>query len=293
MSSSLLRYVPECSQPSKESIKEFLDVLRAMKHLVVVTGAGISTESGIPDYRSPKVGQYARTDYRPILHQEFMNSLAARKRYWTRNYVAWPRFSASQPNEIHKAVADWERSERFSWLITQNVDGLHSAAGSKMLSELHGCARRVVCMQCSAVYERGTVQEWMQKANPNWCVEEIGELAPDGDCDIPDKAMANFVLPSCPQCGPKSILKTDVVFFGEFIHPAIHDQCSRVVDRGDGLLVLGSSLTVLSGYRYVEQAYQRSKPILIVNIGPTEADDLATVKISAKCSDIIKHVRTL
>ncbi|VDN34308.1 unnamed protein product, partial [Gongylonema pulchrum] len=287
---SLLRFVPEYTPPSKENIREFLDVLKTVKHLVVMTGAGISTESGIPDYRSPKVGQYARTNHRPVMHQDFMNSLYIRKRYWTRNYVAWPRFSASQPNETHKTIANWENSERFKWLITQNVDGLHTAAGSRKLSELHGCGRRVVCMQCKVVYPRETVQKWMEEANASWCVEEIGELAPDGDCDIPEKAVHNFNLPKCPSCGPKSILKTDVVFFGGFIDPAVHEKCSEMVDAADGLLVLGSSLTVLSGYRYVEQAYRRSIPILIVNIGATDADQIATVKISAKCSDVIKHV---
>ncbi|VBB28341.1 unnamed protein product [Acanthocheilonema viteae] len=293
MVSSMFRFVPECSQPTAKDIKEFVDVLKPIKHLVVMTGAGVSTESGIPDYRSPKVGQYARTDYRPVLHGDFMRSLAVRKRYWSRNYVAWPRFSASQPNETHQTIANWEKSERFTWLITQNVDGLHTAAGSKMLSELHGCSRRVICMNCHSLYNRQTIQEWIEKENPNWCIEEIGELAPDGDCDIPDKAINNFNLPTCPKCGPKSILKTDVVFFGDFIDPKIHDKCYNVVENCSGMLVLGSSLTVLSGYRYVEQAYQRCVPILIVNIGPTAADHLATVKLSAKSSDVIRYVPNL
>uniref|UniRef100_A0A8R1TMY2 Deacetylase sirtuin-type domain-containing protein n=1 Tax=Onchocerca volvulus TaxID=6282 RepID=A0A8R1TMY2_ONCVO len=293
MMPSLFRFVPECAQPTDGNIKEFVDVLKTIRHLVVMTGAGISTESGIPDYRSPKVGQYARTDHRPVLHGDFMQSLVVRKRFWTRNFVAWPRFSASQPNVTHQIIANWEKSKRFTWLITQNVDGLHTAAGSKMLSELHGCGRRVICMNCHSLYDRQIIQEWIQKANPNWCLEEIGELAPDGDCDIPDKAVDNFNPPVCPKCGPKSILKTDVVFFGGFIDPEIQSKCYDMVKSCDGLLVLGSSLTVLSSYRYVQQAFEQSTPILIANIGPTAADDLATVKISAKCSDIIKHVSNL
>ncbi|KAM3720888.1 NAD-dependent protein [Dirofilaria immitis] len=293
MPSSIFRFVPECAQPKDGDIREFMDVLKAIKYLVVMTGAGMSTESGIPDYRSPKVGQYTRTDHRPVLHADFMQSLAVRKRYWARNYVAWPRFAASQPIETHRTIADWEKSKRFTWLITQNVDGLHTAAGSKMLSELHGCGRRVICMTCSSIYNRQMIQEWIQKANPNWFIEEIGELAPDGDCDIPDKAVHNFNLSLCPKCGPKSILKTNVVFFGGFIDPEIHQKCYNMVKSCDGMLILGSSLTVRSSYRYVEQAYEQSASILIVIIGPTDADHLATLKISAKCSDIIKHVPNL
>ncbi|MCP9260562.1 NAD-dependent protein deacylase [Dirofilaria immitis] len=274
MPSSIFRFVPECAQPKDGDIREFMDVLKAIKYLVVMTGAGMSTESGIPDYRSPKVGQYTRTDHRPVLHADFMQSLAVRKRYWARNYVAWPRFAASQPIETHRTIADWEKSKRFTWLITQNVDGLHTAAGSKMLSELHGCGRRVICMTCSSIYNRQMIQEWIQKANPNWFIEEIGELAPDGDCDIPDKAVHNFNLSLCPKCGPKSILKTNVVF---------------LVDSS----IQKFTKNVITCYRYVEQAYEQSASILIVIIGPTDADHLATLKISAKCSDIIKHVPNL
>lgn len=163
--SSIFRFVPETLPPSQEAIQEFLNILSGVKHLTVLTGAGISTESGIPDYRSPKVGQYARTDHRPIFHQEFMRSIGARRRYWSRNYVAWPRFSASQPNETHKKIAEWEKSPRFKWLITQNVDGLHSRAGSRKLTELHGCALRVRCMNCNEIYDRKTVQDWIDADN--------------------------------------------------------------------------------------------------------------------------------
>lgn len=287
---SLLRFVPECIAPGKEVVNKFLDVLHGIDRLVVLTGAGISTESGIPDYRSEKVGQYARTDHRPIEHQDFMRSEKWRRRYWARNTVAWPRFSSSKPNATHYAIASWEASDKFTWLITQNVDGLHSRAGSTMVTELHGCGHRVKCMNCERLYPREEVQKWIMEANPDWMVTEIGELAPDGDVPISEHAVDTFQLPHCPHCGPDSILKTDVVFFGDYVPAEAVDLCYEKVEESDGMLILGSSLTVMSGYRFVYHASLRGIPILIVNIGPTRADDIATVKISAKCSDIVKLI---
>uniref|UniRef100_A0A1I7Z6Q7 NAD-dependent protein deacylase n=1 Tax=Steinernema glaseri TaxID=37863 RepID=A0A1I7Z6Q7_9BILA len=288
--SPLGRFVPKFAPVPKKDVARFLDELAGINKLLVLTGAGLSTESGIPDYRSAEVGQYARTNHRPITHQEFFASEDKRRRYWSRNYVAWPRFSSAPCNDAHYSLASWERSDRFLWLITQNVDGLHTQAGSEMVTELHGCGRQVVCHSCYNKYSRHDVQEWIKKANPDWTIREIGELAPDGDVEIPDSALETFKVPHCPTCGPGSILKTDVVFFGDNVRRDVVDFCYQKVDESDGLLVLGSSLTVMSGYRFVYQASLRRIPILIVNIGPTRGDHLATVKLSAKCSDIVKMI---
>lgn len=287
---SVLRFVPEYAPPAKDVINKFLDILYGFKRFVVLTGAGISTESGIPDYRSEKVGQYARTSYRPVDYFDFMNSEKWRKHYWARNTVAFRRNSQSQPNSIHKAVASWENSNRFSWLITQNIDGLHTLAGSQKVTELHGCGRRVKCMKCERLYTREEVQKWIITANPNWFIDEIGTSEPDGDADISDHAENVFNLPLCPHCGRGSILKTDVVFFGDCVPAAASGKCFQEVEECDGLLVLGSSLVVNTGTQYVHQAYLRGVPILIVNIGPTEGDHIATMKISARCSDVVKHI---
>ncbi|KAK0406971.1 hypothetical protein QR680_018920 [Steinernema hermaphroditum] len=287
---ALSRFVPKCAPLPKKDVAKFMDELAGISKLLVLTGAGLSTESGIPDYRSAEVGQYARTNHRPITHQEFFASEYKRRRYWSRNYVAWPRFSSAPPNESHYAVAGWERSDRFTWLITQNVDGLHTEAGSELITELHGCGRYVVCQSCEERYSRFDVQEWISEANPDWTVREIGEMAPDGDVEIPDSALESFNVPHCPKCGPGSILKTDVVFFGDNVRRDVVDFCYEKLDACDGILVLGSSLSVMSGYRFIFQASLRKIPILIVNIGPTRADHLATVKLSAKCSEIVKMI---
>ncbi|VDM47368.1 unnamed protein product [Toxocara canis] len=288
--SSLLRFVPECPQPSKDIVKRFCDAVLSVGRFVVLTGAGISTESGIPDYRSEKVGQYARSKHRPIDYQTFMKSERSRRRYWARNAIAWTRFSQSKPNATHYAIANWEKSDRFKWLITQNVDGLHRMAGSQMLTELHGSGHRVRCMNCKEIFPREEVQQWIMDANKNWYVSEIGEIAPDGDIYIPEESIESFNLPYCPHCGPDSILKTDVVFFGDCVPKDTVDKCYEKLEDCDGILVLGSSLMVMSGYRFVYQASLRSMPIFIVNIGPTRADHLATMKIAARCTDIVKNI---
>uniref|UniRef100_A0A914YGT8 NAD-dependent protein deacylase n=1 Tax=Panagrolaimus superbus TaxID=310955 RepID=A0A914YGT8_9BILA len=284
------RFIPASKPVPQAILRDFLSIVSNVERLLVVTGAGISTESGIPDYRSKGVGMYARTNRRPMTIQEFLASEHNRKRYWSRNFVAWPRFSIAPCNDTHWKLSEWEKDERFLWLITQNVDGLHRAAGSEKLTELHGCSKVVKCLQCNQHYDRSEMQRWIEELNPKWTIAEIGELRPDGDVDIPDKAIENFQIPHCPTCGPKSILKTDVVFFGDNVPRKTVDYCYEIVEQCTGLLVLGSSLTVMSGYRFVYQAFLRKIPIMIVNIGPTRGDDLASIKVSAKCSDIIKLI---
>ncbi|KAH7706591.1 sirtuin 4 [Aphelenchoides avenae] len=231
----LARFVPACPPLASKSIRELQRVLADVDKLLVLTGAGISTESGIPDYRSERVGQYARTPHRPITIEEFMTSEWWRRRFWARNYVAWPRFRNAPCNETHYKLADWERSERFHWLITQNVDGLHSLAGSQKLTELHGCGRAVVCMECGEKYSRDEVQMWITELNPDWTVTEIGELAPDGDVPISEQALHAFKVPYCRKCGPNSILKTDVVFFGDNVSRNVVDRCHEMVGPDKGM----------------------------------------------------------
>uniref|UniRef100_A0A0M3INK0 Deacetylase sirtuin-type domain-containing protein n=2 Tax=Ascaris TaxID=6251 RepID=A0A0M3INK0_ASCLU len=286
----MLRFVPEYTPPTKEVLQKFRDIIAGVDRLIVLTGAGISTESGIPDYRSEKVGQYARTNYRPVDHTDFMRNESWRKYYWSRNLVQYPSFSRSKPNIVHKTIAEWEKSDRFTWLITQNVDGLHTEAGSKKVTELHGCSRRVQCMNCKALYPRDEVQKWILEANPDWLEKMVGTKEPDGSEHLTDEAIDAFNVPHCPKCGPGSILKTDVVFFGDNLRGTDVSTTYEKLEESNGMLVLGSSLQVMTGYNIVRAAFVQSMPIVIVNIGATGADDLATMKIAAKCSDVVKEV---
>lgn len=167
------------------------------------------------------------------------------------------------------------------------MDGLHSSAGSRKLTELHGCAKRVLCLDCGRRLDRAQVQGLIAGLNPHWTVAELGELAPDGDADIPERALASFRPPFCPQCGPGSVLKTDVVFFGENVPLALVRACYERVAEADCLLVVGSSLLVMSGFRFVHAAHQLGTPVLLLNIGPTRADPLASLKLPHRASDVL------
>ncbi|VDM54555.1 unnamed protein product [Angiostrongylus costaricensis] len=294
--------------PSSDVVKKFVNKVAAIDRLLVLTGAGVSTESvsllinlacglfyyyskttlpeGLPDYRSEKIGLFERSNYRPVTIQEFMASESARKRFWSRNFLAWPRYSRAKCNKAHFTVASWERSDKFVWLITQNVDGLHMKAGSTLLTELHGCGHRVRCMQCNDVTSREEHQRALEKLNAEWMKVNVpGEMAPDGDVEVDEGAHESFVLPSCKKCG--GILKTDVVFFGDNVAQEEVHLCYEKLDECSGVLVLGSSLTVNSGFRFVYYANLQGKPVLIVNIGPTRADDFADMRISVPVTEII------
>ncbi|KAI6191542.1 NAD-dependent protein deacylase [Aphelenchoides bicaudatus] len=293
--SALNRFVPQSKAASAKLIEELQSFLDKASSLVVMTGAGISTESGIPDYRSSKTGQYARSkEHQPIQHLDFMTNEFWRRRYWARNFLAHNRFSSAQFNANHEILAEWEQSKRFNWLITQNVDGLHTSAGSKKVTELHGCAKKVVCMTCKQTYLRADFQEILLDLNPDWRLkqEQVGELAPDADSDavVGINELANFKLPYCLSCGDRSILKTDVVFFGDNVPRTVVDECYEKIDSADALLVLGSSLTVMSGYRFVYYA-ESKMPVAILSIGPTRADHLATLKLDTKSSDVLKQLK--
>lgn len=249
--------------------------LAPLRRVFVLTGAGCSTGSGIPDYRD-REGQWKRAQ--PVTYQAFVGDPAVNARYWARSFVGWPRVAAAQPNAAHYAIARWQERGTVSALVTQNVDGLHQRAGSPMAIDLHGRLDAVVCLSCSAARPRTELQSWLAERNPEWAGLEA-ETAPDGDADLDDRDFSAFRVPACPHCG--GMLKPDVVFFGENVPRPRYLQAQQALLDSDAVLVAGSSLMVYSGYRFVRAAHEAGLPIAIVNRGRTRADDLASLKIDA------------
>lgn len=215
---------------------------------------------------------------------EFVKSSAIRKRYWARNFVGWPTFSATQPNATHHALARFEREERVQAVVTQNVDRLHTKAGSRSVVEVHGSGFVVKCLSCEYRIDRHEFQNILASLNPAF-KDAPDMIRPDGDVEIPAEYIDNFHIPACPDCGGD--LKPEIVFFGDSVPRTRLDTIAEMVYNSDGLLVLGSSLLVFSGYRIVLQTKDLKLPVAIVNIGDTRADHLADIKISAKCGDVI------
>ncbi|ALC49663.1 Sirt4 [Drosophila busckii] len=278
------QYVPQHKPVLSDDIKRLEEFLLSKPNILVLTGAGISTESGIPDYRSEGVGLYARTNHKPIQHMEFLKSTNVRKRYWARNFVGWPSFSSTQPNASHHALARFEREQRVQAVVTQNVDRLHTKAGSKNVVELHGSGYVVKCLSCEYRIDRHEFQSILSMLNPVF-KDAPSMIRPDGDVEIPQDYIDNFQIPECPDCGGN--LKPEIVFFGDCVPRQRLDDIAKMVYCSDGLLVLGSSLLVFSGYRIVLQTKDLKLPVAIVNIGETRADHLTDIKISAKCGDVI------
>ncbi|MFF4753683.1 NAD-dependent protein deacetylase [Streptomyces sp. NPDC002514] len=242
--------------------------------VLVLSGAGISTESGIPDYRG-EGGSLSR--HSPMTYQDFTADAQARRRYWARSHLGWRTFGRARPNAGHRTVAAFGRHGLLSGVITQNVDGLHQAAGSEDVVELHGSLDRVVCLSCGAFSPRRELARRLAEANADFAPVAAG-LNPDGDADLTDEQVGDFRVMPCALCG--GILKPDVVFFGEAVPPGSVEHCRRLVREAASLLVLGSSLTVMSGLRFVRQADQAGKPVLIVNQGPTRGDRHAATRIA-------------
>ncbi|HLM67933.1 MAG TPA: NAD-dependent protein deacetylase [Longimicrobium sp.] len=263
--------------PDLQILEPLLDLLRG-RRTVVLAGAGCSTESGIPDYRSPESLQRAR---KPIQFQEFVRSEAARARYWARSSVGWIRFSAARPNAGHAALARLEDAGVVRGIITQNVDGLHHAAGSRRVVELHGSLASVRCLGCGAVGPRDGFQHRLMALNADWARRLGGqaEQAPDGDAELPDWAMESFQVPPCEACG--GVIKPHVVFFGENVPAETVEEAWSLFGEAEVLLVAGSSLTVYSGRRFIYRAQQDGVPIGIINLGPTRADEMAAAKVDA------------
>jgi len=247
--------------------------------VVVLSGAGISTESGIPDYRGPTGQLRARL---PMTIREFTGSAAARRRYWARSQIGWRRMSSATPNAGHHAVAGLERAGVLAGIITQNVDGLHQAAGAREVIELHGSLAWVVCLECGSRTPRADLDERLRAANAGFDerAPAPAQSNPDGDVELQDEHVAGFRLVGCERCG-SDLLKPDVVFFGENVPRPRVDCCFALVEAGGSLLVLGSSLTVMSGLRFVQRARRDGIPVAIVNRGLTRGDPLADLKVDA------------
>jgi len=248
---------------------------------LVLTGAGVSTDSGIPDYRGP--GSPART---PMTYQDFVRTPEGRQRYWARAHVGWSRMRRALPNATHHALVDLERQGRLTGLITQNVDGLHERAGHRDLIDLHGRIDRVICLQCRELTPRADLHARLSLLNPGY-ESRVGEVAPDGDVVLDDTA--DFRVAECRTCGGG--LKPDVVFFGENVPKDRVERSYALVAEAEALVVLGSSLQVMSGLRFVRAAHKRGIPIVIINRGTTRGDDLATVKLETGCAETLAALR--
>lgn len=250
----------------------------------VLTGAGCSTASGIPDYRDHN-GAWKRKQ--PVLLQSFVGDDAARARYWARSLIGWRSFAAARPNEAHYALARLEAAGRVAQLVTQNVDRLHQAAGSCAVIDLHGRLDRVTCLGCGAASERAAWQERLAHANPAWTAL-AATLAPDGDADLEGHDFSRFAVPSCTQCG--GIVKPDVVFFGEAVPSARVDAALHALAQADAMLIVGSSLMVYSGYRFARAAAARGMPIVAINLGHTRADALLAAKFEVPCAQALARL---
>lgn len=257
--------------------------LASHRRWFVLTGAGCSTDSGIPDYRN-RQGEWKRPP--PVTYQAFTGSLATRQRYWARSLLGWRHFGQARPGGTHYALAALERQGRLQHLLTQNVDGLHQAAGSQAVIDLHGRLGVVRCLQCETRLPRAIFQQQLVQANPGWSDRQAAD-APDGDADL-EADFSAFQVPPCLACG--GMLKPDVVFFGENVPRQRVEQAAAQLEAADAMLVVGSSLMVYSGYRFVVAAHRLGKPVIAVNLGRTRADALLACKIEQPCADALSFL---
>lgn len=262
----------------EERLAEFI---AAHRRLFVLTGAGCSTDSGIPDYRDED-GGWKRAP--PVTFQAFMAEPSTRKRYWARSLVGWPRIGAARPNGAHRALAELEERGQCELLLTQNVDRLHQAAGSRAVIDLHGRLDVVRCMRCEARTPRAELQQRLVERNPDWA-GLAAATAPDGDADVEGRDFGAFDVPGCVACG--GLLKPDVVFFGESVPRERVGTAMDRLRRADAMLVVGSSLMVYSGFRFVQAAARAGKPVAAVNLGRTRGDDLLQFRLAAPCGQAL------
>jgi NAD-dependent SIR2 family protein deacetylase len=254
------------------------------RRLFVLTGAGCSVNSGIPDYRDAN-GDWKRTP--PVRFQAFLADETTRRRYWARSMIGWRRFGEARPNNAHRALAALEARGQCEVLLTQNVDRLHQAAGSRAVIDLHGRLDLVRCMSCSATTRRADFQQALDARNAGWVDLEATAL-PDGDADLERADFSGFDVPACANCG--GVLKPDVVFFGETVPRDQVAAAQRHLEDADAMLVVGSSLMVYSGFRFVREAAGRGIPIAAVNIGKTRADDVLTLKVEENCESALSFL---
>lgn len=266
--------------PARSSIDALASVVSLMRNrsTAVLTGAGVSTDSGIPDYRGE--GAPKRS---PMTFQQFRGDTEFRKRYWAGSHVGWRRFDGAQPNAGHRALARLESAGRVNGIVTQNVDGLHLKGGSERVVDLHGSMHRVVCLVCGQAFARSNIAERIAVDNPWLEQPEAVVLNPDGDAEI--ARAGEFVVPDCTVCG--GMLKPDIVYFGELVPAEKFAEAAAIVRGADALLVAGSSLVVNSGVRLLETALRRKLPVIVVNRGSTKGDSRATVKIDAGASETL------
>ncbi len=258
------------------------DFIRQYPRLLVLTGAGISTDSGIPDYRDQN-GNWKRKQ--PVQHPDFMRCEHTRKRYWGRSLVGWPVMRDARPNQAHQALAELEARGHVELLVTQNVDGLHQSAGSQRVIDLHGRSDQVICMSCDFGCSRDEVHQRSADLNPAF-TQFSAATAPDGDADL-EVDFSGFEIPDCPQCG--GILKPDVVFFGDNVPKQRVLDALDALQRADALLVIGSSLMVYSGFRFCRRANEWDKPIAALTLGKTRADELLSLKLDAPIAPVLQE----
>ena len=265
-----------------KSLEEVTDLLTGSTGWLALTGAGVSSDSGVPTYRN-RFGRWKRKQ--PVTHQEFIRSLAYRQRFWARNVVGWRFISQAQPNSAHYAIRDLQKTGAVMGLVTQNVDGLHQLAGSRSVIDLHGRIDRVICLSCGHSQSRRSLQSWFESHNPEFA-NRAGQIAPDGDADVDSLDFTQLSVPCCLKCG--GILKPDVVFFGDSVPRKRLKTVREMMELASGLVVIGSSLMTYSGYRFCLWASKQNKPIVLVNQGNTRADDLAMKKICAPCLPVLQ-----
>lgn len=278
-------HVPPAGLVEDDQVDELARFLAPLRRVMVLTGAGISTASGIPDYRGR---DGIRRGKAPVQGPEFRKFEAVRKRYWARSMVGYPTLARAAPNAAHRAIAELQADARLGAVITQNVDGLHQRAGSRDVIELHGNIHGVVCLDCHASFARQFVQNLLEELNPA-VRGAVAAAAPDGDAHLEPDALAQFHVADCVHCG--GTLKPDVVFFGDGVAPARSAQALAAMEAADALLVVGSSLMVFSGFRFCRMAAASGKPIAAINLGITRADDLLALKIDGSAEKLLPALR--
>ena len=261
---------------------QLTDFIQQYPRLFILTGAGCSTRSGIPDYRD-KEGQWKRQP--PVQHKDFMTSQLARQRFWARSLIGWPLMAQAKPNGTHKSLQQLEQKGYCQQLVTQNVDRLHQQAGQQQVIDLHGRSDRVRCMQCDQLHDRNQIHQQMAFENPEFA-SLTATAAPDGDADLEDVEFDQFRITDCDRCG--GLLKPDVVFFGDNVPKERVYQAMDSLQQSDALMVVGSSLMVYSGYRFCKQAANMGKPIVAITQGKTRADDLLTLKLDGEICEYLQ-----
>ncbi len=265
-------------------IDKLVEFLHRHKNITVLSGAGCSTASGIPDYRDDD-GNWKNAQ--PVQYRDFVRSDDVRRRYWARSFAGWKRIAAAKPNSAHAALAKLEHAGYVNVLITQNVDNLHRIAGSQRVIDLHGVLHKTRCLGCETRGKRSDWQASLEACNPDWSAE-VAAYTPDGDAEISNSDYRSFNVPECPACG--GVVKPDVVFFGEAVPSERVFDATAKLEQSDALLVIGSSLMVFSGFRFARIAHEANIPVAIINRGRTRADDLAIEKLSRDCAEALPRL---